>query len=129
MRKKQQYYEAELKNTNHFTPNSTTIFGLDWRKDFLLATAGNTDNHTYTTSVYAQHDMVMFPTVESHPTKLLHFEWFPHLFTHIVGIAPTRCPLYYQTQQACDGTVIFVLGSRLISKSHGSLLLSDCRQQ
>jgi len=65
MRKKQQYYEAELKNTNHFTPNSTTIFGLDWRKDFLLATAGNTDNHTYTTSVYAQHDMQVLPDLRA----------------------------------------------------------------
>ena len=57
MKKKQQYYETELKSINHFTTNSTTTFGLDWRNDFLLATAGSTDNHAYTQSVYAQHDM------------------------------------------------------------------------
>lgn len=57
LKKRQQFYDVELKNINRFTSKSTTIFGLDYRNDFLLATAGNTDNHAYTLSAYGQHDM------------------------------------------------------------------------
>lgn len=64
-KKKQQFYELELKNTNRFTANSTTIFGIDWRNDFLISTAGATDNHAYTASAYVQHDMQIMPDLRA----------------------------------------------------------------
>lgn len=54
--KRQKYYDAELKGIFHFSTNSTTMAGLDWRKDYLLATSGDVDNHVYTWAAYAQHD-------------------------------------------------------------------------
>ncbi len=35
---------------------STTIFGADWRKDYLTATSGNIDEHVYTLAAYGQHE-------------------------------------------------------------------------
>jgi outer membrane receptor for ferrienterochelin and colicins len=37
--------------------NSTTILGADWRKDYLVATSGNIDQHVYTLAAYAQHEV------------------------------------------------------------------------
>ncbi|MBR6189341.1 MAG: TonB-dependent receptor [Prevotella sp.] len=37
---------------------STTIFGADWRKDFLTATPGNIDQSVYTLAAYAQHEQL-----------------------------------------------------------------------
>ena len=38
------------------TKNSTTIFGADWRKDYLTASSGNIDEHVYSLAAYAQHE-------------------------------------------------------------------------
>ena len=54
--KKQKYYEAELKGTMHFYDGATTMAGVDWRKDFLVATSGNVDNSVNTVAAYVQHD-------------------------------------------------------------------------
>ena len=37
---------------------ATTIFGADWRKDFLTATSGNIDQSVYTLAAYAQHEQL-----------------------------------------------------------------------
>jgi outer membrane receptor for ferrienterochelin and colicins len=55
--KKQCMMEGELKAILGLTANSTTIFGADWRKDYLNATSGNIDQHVSTLAAYAQHEM------------------------------------------------------------------------
>ena len=55
--KKQRMMEGELKAILGITTHSTTIFGADWRKDYLVATSGNIDQHVSTLAAYAQHEM------------------------------------------------------------------------
>ena len=55
--KKQRMMEGQLKAILGLTQNSTTIFGADWRKDYLTATSGNIDQHVYSLAAYAQHEM------------------------------------------------------------------------
>ena len=55
--KKQLMMEGQLKAILGLTTNSTTIFGADWRKDYLTATSGNIDQHVYSLAGYAQHEM------------------------------------------------------------------------
>ena len=55
--KKQRMMDGELKAILGLTSNSTTIFGADWRKDYLDATSGNINEHVYTLAAYAQHEM------------------------------------------------------------------------
>ena len=55
--KKQLSMDGELKAILGLTKNSTTIFGADWRKDYLIATSGNIDQNVYTLAAYAQHEM------------------------------------------------------------------------
>ncbi len=54
--KKQRMMEGELKGILGLSANSTTIFGADWRKDYLTATSGNIDQDVYTLAAYAQHE-------------------------------------------------------------------------
>ena len=54
--KKQCSMEGEMKAILGLTSNSTTIFGADWRKDFLTATSGNIEQNAYTLAAYAQHE-------------------------------------------------------------------------
>jgi outer membrane receptor for ferrienterochelin and colicins len=65
MSKRQRYYDAELKGLFKFTENSTSIFGLDWRNDFLCATSGDVDNHVYTMAAYAQHDLTLLTNLSA----------------------------------------------------------------
>lgn len=58
--KKQRSMEGELKAILGLSTNSTTIFGADWRKDYLDATSGDIDAHVYTLAAYAQHEMKLF---------------------------------------------------------------------
>lgn len=55
--KKQRMMEGQAKAILGLTQNSTTIFGADWRKDYLTATSGNIDQHVYSLAAYAQHEM------------------------------------------------------------------------
>ena len=57
--KKQRSMEGELKAILGLTANSTTIFGADWRKDYLTATSGNINQNAYTLAAYAQHEMLL----------------------------------------------------------------------
>ena len=54
--KKQMMMDGEVKAILGLTKHSTTIFGADWRKDYLKATSGNIDQHVYTLAAYAQHE-------------------------------------------------------------------------
>jgi outer membrane receptor for ferrienterochelin and colicins len=54
--KKQTLYDLEAKSINHFYNGSTTIFGGEWKNDFMNTTSGNVDKHVYNISGYAQHD-------------------------------------------------------------------------
>ena len=54
--KKQRMMEGEVKAILGLTTNSTTIFGTDWRKDYLTATSGNIGQHVSTLAAYAQHE-------------------------------------------------------------------------
>ena len=54
--KKQRMMDGEVKAILGLMENSTTIFGADWRKDYLNATSGDIDEHVYTIAAYAQHE-------------------------------------------------------------------------
>ena len=45
--KKQRMMEGQAKAILGLTKHSTTIFGADWRKDYLTASSGNIDEHVY----------------------------------------------------------------------------------
>lgn len=54
--KKQKLYDLNIKSTNHFYTGSTTIFGAEYKNDFINTTTGNIVEHLYNLSAYAQHD-------------------------------------------------------------------------
>ena len=54
--KKQRSMEGELKAILGLTNHSTTIFGADWRTDYLNATSGNIDQSVWMLAAYAQHE-------------------------------------------------------------------------
>lgn len=56
VKKQQHYYEAEAKGIFHFTDASTSIFGLDYKNDFLMAVTSNVHRHVNTYAAYAQHE-------------------------------------------------------------------------
>ncbi len=58
--KKQRSMEGQLKAILGLMKNSTTIFGADWRKDYLTATSGNIDQNAYTAAAFAHHEMLFF---------------------------------------------------------------------
>ena len=58
--KKQRSMEGQLKAILGLMKNSTTIFGADWRKDYLTATSGNINQNAYTVAAFAQHEMLFF---------------------------------------------------------------------
>ncbi len=58
--KKQRSMEGQLKAILGLMKNSTTIFGADWRKDYLTATSGNINQNAYTAAGFAQHELTFF---------------------------------------------------------------------
>ncbi len=75
--KKQRSMEGEAKAILGLTSHSTTIFGADWRKEYLKATSGNIQQDVYTLAAYAQHEILLF----NHLTatlglRLTHHETF-----------------------------------------------------
>ena len=64
---------------------STTIFGADWRKDYLTATSGNIEQNVYTLAAYAQHEQQFsvgrgFATA-TFGARLTHHQTFSNHFT------------------------------------------------
>ena len=112
--KKQRMMEGELKAILGITAHSTTIFGADWRKDYLVATSGNIDQHVSTLAAYAQHEMKFLKdftatfglrythheTFNNHLTPKLSLMYAPGSFrfraTYSAGFrAPGLDELYY----------------------------------
>ena len=112
--KKQRMMEGELKAILGITAHSTTIFGADWRKDYLVATSGNIDQHVSTLAAYAQHEMIFLKdftatfglrythheTFNNHLTPKLSLMFAPGSFrfraTYSAGFrAPGLDELYY----------------------------------
>lgn len=58
--KKQKSLEMQVKAILGLMKNSTTIFGADWRQDYLTATSGNINQNAYTLAAFAQHEMTFF---------------------------------------------------------------------
>ena len=80
--KKQRMMEGELKGILGLSANSTTIFGADWRKDYLTATSGNIDQNIYTLAAYAQHEQKFLKDLTvTIGLRLTHHETFNNHLT------------------------------------------------
>ena len=80
--KKQRTMDGELKAILGLTTNSTTIFGADWRKDYLKASSGNIDQNVYTLAAYAQHEHKLFKDFTATiGLRLTHHETFNNHLT------------------------------------------------
>ena len=85
--KKQRMMDGELKAILGLTRNSTTIFGADWRKDYLKATSGNIDENVYTLAAYAQHEHKLFKDFTATlGLRLTHHETFNNHLTPKVAL-------------------------------------------
>ena len=80
--KKQRMMEGELKGILGLSAHSTTIFGADWRKDYLTATSGNIDQNVYTLAAYAQHEQKFLKDLTvTIGLRLTHHETFNNHLT------------------------------------------------
>ena len=80
--KKQRSMEAELKAILGLMENSTTIFGADWRKDYLTASSGNIQQNVYTLAAYAQHEQTLLKSLTATVgLRLTHHETFGNHLT------------------------------------------------
>ena len=80
--KKQRMMDGELKAILGLTKNSTTIFGADWRKDYLSATSGDINQNVYTLAAYAQHEMKLLKDFTATlGLRLTHHETFKNHLT------------------------------------------------
>jgi outer membrane receptor for ferrienterochelin and colicins len=80
--KKQRTMDGELKAILGLMDNSTTIFGADWRKDYLTATSGSISERVYTLAAYAQHEQRVVKNVTATVgLRLTHHETFDQHLT------------------------------------------------
>ena len=80
--KKQRMMEGELKGILGLSAHSTTIFGADWRKDYLTAISGNIDQSVYTLAAYAQHEQKFLKDLTvTIGLRLTHHETFNNHLT------------------------------------------------
>lgn len=85
--KKQLMMDGELKAILGLTKNSTTIFGADWRKDYLTATSGDIDKNVYSIAAYAQHEHKLFKDFTATlGLRLTHHETFNNHLTPKVAL-------------------------------------------
>ena len=85
--KKQRMMDGELKAILGFTRNSTTIFGANWRKDYLTATSGNIEESVYALAAYAQHEQKLFKNLTATiGLRLTHHETFNNHLTPKVAL-------------------------------------------
>ena len=148
--KKQRMMDGELKAILGLTPNSTTIVGADWRKDFLMATSGNIDRHAYTLAAYAQHEMLIarnltmtmglrlthHETFSNHLTPKVTLMYAPSNFhfraTYSTGFrAPGLDELYYHYFSVNRGKAQISFGNQNLKpeKSHYFALNVEYRSQ
>ncbi len=79
--KKQRSHEADVKAILGLLKQSTTIFGLNWRKDFLHATSGNINENAQTFAAYAQHDQQIVRRLTT--TIGLRYTWHETFGSHL----------------------------------------------
>ena len=148
--KKQHMMDGELKAILGFTNNSTTIFGADWRRDNLMATSGNIDQHVYALAAYAQHEMTFFKvltatlglrltyheTFKTHLTPKATLMYAPGNFrfraTYSAGFrAPGLDELYYRYYSVNRGKPQIIFGNQELSpeKSNYFSLNAEYRTQ
>ena len=85
--KKQRMMDGELKAILGLTRNSTTIFGANWRKDWLTATSGNIEESVYALAAYAQHEQKLFKDLTATiGLRLTHHETFDNHLTPKVAL-------------------------------------------
>lgn len=85
--KKQLMMDGEVKAILGLTKNSTTIFGADWRKDYLAATSGDIDKNVYSIAAYAQHEHKLFKDFTATlGLRLTHHETFNNHLTPKVAL-------------------------------------------
>ena len=58
--KRQKFHDAELKGIFGFTTNSTTVFGIDYRREVLFRPDSDLDKGVYTASAYGQHEVKLW---------------------------------------------------------------------
>ena len=79
--KKQRSHEADAKAILGLNQGGTTIFGLNWRQDFLRASSGNIDRDAQTFAVYAQHDQRLVRNLTA--TVGLRYTWHETFGNHL----------------------------------------------
>ena len=148
--KKQRMMEGELKAILGLMENSTTIFGADWRKDWLTATSGNIEENVYTLAAYAQHEMRLFKdftatlglrfthheTFDNHLTPKATLMYAPGNFrfraTYSAGFrAPGLDELFYHYYSVNRGKPQIIFGNTDLSpeKSNYFSLNAEYRDQ
>ena len=148
--KKQRMMEGELKAILGLSKNSTTIFGADWRKDYLTASSGNIDQSVYTLAAYAQHEIKFLKdftatmglrlthheTFDQHLTPKFTLMYAPGNFrlraTYSAGFrAPGLDELYYHYFSVNRGKAQISFGNKDLSpeKSHYFALNAEYRTQ
>lgn len=148
--KKQRMMEGQLKAILGLSAHSTTIFGADWRNDYLMATSGNIDQSVYTLAAYAQHEMRLVKdltatlglrlthheTFNDHLTPKVTLMYAPGSFrfraTYSAGFrAPGLDELYYHYFSVNRGKAQISFGNRDLKpeKSHYFSLNAEYRTQ
>ncbi len=148
--KKQRSMDGELKAILGLTSHSTTIIGAEWHQDNLTATSGNIDQHAYTLSAYAQHEMLLVKnltatiglrlthheTFKQHLTPKATLMYAPGNFrfraTYSAGFrAPGLDELYYHYFSVNRGKPQIIFGNKDLSpeKSHYFSLNAEYRTQ
>ena len=80
--KKQRMMDGELKAILGLVKDGTTIFGADWRKDYLTATSGDINEHVYSIAAYAQHEQKFLKDFTATVgLRLTHHETFKNHLT------------------------------------------------
>ena len=148
--KKQRMMDGELKAILGLTRHSTTIFGANWRKDYLTATSGNIDESVYALAAYAQHEQTLFKDFTATVgLRLTHHETFNNHLTPKVALmyapgnfrfratyssgfrAPGLDELYYHYFSVNRGKAQISFGNPHLSpeKSHYVSLNAEYRSQ
>jgi outer membrane receptor for ferrienterochelin and colicins len=146
--KKQRMMEGELKAILHFPTlwgdnreASTTIFGADWRKDYLTTTSGNIEQNVYTLAAYAQHEQTIVrnltatiglrlthhETFNNHLTPKATLMYAPGNFrfraTYSAGFrAPGLDEIYYHYYSVNRGKPQIIFGNQNLSPEKSSYL-------
>ena len=132
--KKQKSLEFQLKAILGLMKNSTTIFGADWRQDYLTATSGNINQNAYTLAAFAQHEMTFFnvltatvglrltqhETFDTHLTPKVTLMYSPGNFrlraTYSAGFrAPGLDEIYYHYFSVNRGKPQIIFGNENLS--------------